>query len=206
MKNKIVLITIGVLIILVAGTGIVIYVIKSMPPEETSNQEAAKIADNKKSQPTQDNSVKSNDFSLQAPQGWQQVTPPNGVSALLVNNNEEIVEEAAKTINFKSYFSVGYDTFKERSQEEYVKYIKDSLTEALPGIVFVDEKSSVVNGKDAYYIEAEINQKNIDFNVLIALIKGGNDDVWTISFNTTKGYWPTYKDLFYQVTESFQTK
>lgn len=215
MKNKIVLIVIGVLIVLAAGAGMVIYVIKNIP-SDNPKQEAAKTeeksafvkttADEKENQPSQDNTVKANDFSLQAPSGWQQVTPPNGVSALLVNNGEEIIDEGAKKINFRSYFSVGYDTFKERSQEEYVKYIKDSLAQALPGIAFVDERSNTINGKDAYFIEAELNQKDTDFKVLIVLIQGGKDDVWTISFNTTKNYWPNYKDLFYRVAESFTTK
>ncbi len=202
MKNKIVIIA-GVLIILAIGIGVGIYVSKNNK-SEGSKQEAVKTEE--ENQPSQNNVLATDDFSLDRPEGWREAPAPTGVSMMIVNADEEIIDEEAKKINFRSYFSVSYDTFNGRSREEYVKYIKDSLVQALPGIIFTEEKSGIANGNDTYFIESEANQKGIDFKVFIALIKGKNNDVWAMSFNTTKSYWPNYKNLFYQTVASFKMK
>ncbi|TSC95875.1 MAG: hypothetical protein Athens101410_321 [Parcubacteria group bacterium Athens1014_10] len=202
MKNKILIIAV-ILIVLAAGIGIGIYFSKN---NEITGAEQEIVKSGEESQPNQNNILATADFSLNKPAGWREVPAPTGVSAMVVNADEEIIDEAVKKINFKSYLSIGYDTFNGRSEEEYVKYIKDSLVQAVPGIIFTDEKSNVIGDKNFYFIESEVNQKGADFKVLIVLIKGKNNDVWTISFNTTKNYWPNYKDLFYQTAQSFKLK
>ena len=83
--------------------------------------------------------------------------------------------------------------------EEYLEYTKDVLEQSIPEIVFTDQ------GEQS--IEAEITQQEVDFKVLIVMAKGaGEEDIWVISFNTTKDKWSEHKSLFLEITESFHAK
>jgi hypothetical protein len=127
------------------------------------------------------------DFSITLPQGWEGRPAPMGASAMAIDINEEVTDPAAKKINFQSYFAISYDTLQDRSREEYVQYIKDSLTVVSPEVNFAEEKQ-------------------IDFKVLMILVWTDGEDVWTLSLNTTENKWEEYKDLFYQTADNFQIK
>jgi len=146
------------------------------------------------------------DFSLSLPKGWKETSAPAGVSAMATNIEEEIADSKAKRINFRTYVSVNYDSLNSRSKEEYLNFVKNSLIQTLPGITFTYEKTGSIDSRDAYFIEAEVRQQQIDFKILLVLIKGNDEDVWRLNFNTLKSNWIDYKELFYQTAETFKVK
>ncbi|RLG10692.1 hypothetical protein DRN73_07200 [Candidatus Pacearchaeota archaeon] len=203
MKNKL-LIIIGIVLILVIGIGIGVYTARFglFSGQEARQPKAQKKEDLEK----KNNLLVKDDFSLVLPKGWKEAPSPSGISAMVVNAEEKISDIAAKKINFRSYFSVKYDTLNGRNKEEYIEFIKKTLIQAVPGITFIYEEPATINNKDVYFIEAEVTQQGVDFKILISLIRGNEDDAWILSFNTTKANWPEYKDVFYQIARSFRVK
>jgi len=208
MKNK-VLVSIIILLILGIGIGVGYYVAKSNilnKPSAGEYQDRPSLPPEANQIPSQEYTLEKEEFSINVPAGWKEVPPSRGVSAMVVNIGEQPTEEAAKRINFKSYFAVSYDTMAGKIREKYLEDYKQKLKEALPEIVFVNESPGSIGGKDAYFIEANLTQQGVDFKVFLVLVRGKGDDIWTISFNTLKSDWLKYKDLFYQTAESFQTR
>jgi len=208
MKNK-VLISIIILVILGIGIGIGYYVEKSNTfgkPSADKYQGRPGLSPGTNQTPSQEYILEKEDFSINVPAGWKEVPPSSGVSAMVVNIGEQPTEEAAKRINFKSYFAVSYDTLAGKTREKYLEDYKQRLRGVLPEIVFVNENPRSIGGKDAYFIEANLTQQGVDFKVLLVLVRGKGDDIWTISFNTLEGDWLKYKDLFYQTAESFRVR
>lgn len=197
MKNKILFIII-ILLALAIGIGIGVYVLgdKCEKPAGSIYGPEAKEGGAV---------LEKEGFTINMPEGWAEIGTPSGVSAMVVNVNEEITDLDAQKINFQSYFSVVYDTLSGKSNEEYLQSIKDSLNQVVPGVLFVDEKEGKIDDRDAYFIEAEFKQRGVDFKILLVIIKGG-EDVWIVTFNTPKSNWEGYKDLFYQTADSFQLK
>ncbi len=208
MKNK-VLISIIILVILGIGIGIGYYVARSNllnKPSTSEYQDRSGLSPEANQIPLQEYTLEKEDFSINVPAGWKEVPPSSGISAMVVNIGEQPTEEAAKRINFKSYFAVSYDTLAGKTREKYLEDYKQKLRGVLPEIVFVDENPGSIDGKDAYFIEANLTQQGVDYKVFLVLVRGKGDDVWTISFNTLESDWLKYKDLFYQTAESFKTR
>lgn len=155
---------------------------------------------------TKDIAMEKEGFSIIVPVGWHEVSAMQGVSATVANLSEEIKDPALKKINFRTNYSVTYDDLKNKTKKDYVANIKTVLKQIMPGIVFSKEQDQVVNGNDGYVIEATLNQRGADINVLIVLVKGKNQDMWTIAFNTGKANWDKYKDGFYKIAQSFIVK
>ncbi|MFA4833470.1 MAG: hypothetical protein WC619_01320 [Patescibacteria group bacterium] len=145
-------------------------------------------------------------FSVMVPKGWKEVAAPTGVSAMVVNAGEEITDPALQKINFKSYYSVSYDTLKERTREEYITYIKDMVKQFAPDIIFSAEESFKIKDGDAYRLEANLTQQGANFRVLIFLISGKNGDIWNMSFNSGANNWDKNKEIFSRIAESFTAK
>ncbi|MDD5031418.1 MAG: PsbP-related protein [Patescibacteria group bacterium] len=145
-------------------------------------------------------------FSVIVPRGWKEAVAPTGVSAMVVNTGEEITDPALQKINFKSYYSVSYDTLGERTRGEYVAYIKEVVKQFAPTIIFSAEEDLKINGRDVYKLEADITQQGADFKVLIFLISGKGDDIWNMSFNSGLANWDKNKESFNRIMESFTTK
>lgn len=146
------------------------------------------------------------EFSLKMPAGWAEVPAMPSTSATVMFVKESVENAALQKINFKSYYAVTFDTLNKRSLTGYVAYLKGTLQKLLLGIKFISDKAEKIGGLEARVIEAEVTQKGADFKVLIVVIKGPDDAVWTISFNTGKDTWDKYKDSFYDVARSFQLK
>ena len=145
-------------------------------------------------------------FSVMVPKGWKEAGAPTGVSVMAVNTSEEIIDPALQKINFKSYYSVSYDTLGERTREEYIAYIKDMVKQFAPGINFSPEEDLNINGQDAYRLEADLAQQGADFKVLIFLIMGKDNDMWNMSFNSGLDNWEKNKEIFNKIAESFTAK
>jgi len=147
------------------------------------------------------------DFSINLPAGWKQAAPVMGSSAMAVNMNENINDPAAQKINFKSYFAVSsYDTLQGKSMNDYLQIIKNSLSQTIPNVVFTNEQDIAINSQPAHAIEAELTQQGVNFKILMVIVVGQGEDVWVISFNTTKSSWDGYKQSFYDIANSFILK
>lgn len=189
MKNKVLIIT-AIVLILAVGIGIGIYLSRS--GEESSRKKEVRL--------------EKEGFSINVPAGWSETGAPTGISAMVVNTSEEITDPAAQKINFRSYFSVIYDVLGGKTMEEYIQSVKDSLSESIPDIIISHGESGTVDNQYAYFMEAEFNQKNIDFKILLTIVKSEEQDVWIVSFNTVLSNWNNYKSLFYQIAKSFKIK
>ncbi|MDD5221437.1 MAG: hypothetical protein PHV47_02435 [Candidatus Pacebacteria bacterium] len=209
MKNKILIIILIISIIIIA-TVIGFYFIKQNKPPANSieNTESLGKTDN-------DGQINSNhlqnklvtdDFEITLPVGWQKTEPTIGSSAMAVKIDEQLSDPAAQKINFRSYFAVVYDTMQEKSLEEYIQTTKDQLEQTISNIIFSQEHDATINSQAARAFEADFNQKGIDFKILMVVIKGTNDDVWIISFNTLQSTWTEYKDSFSDIANSFSLK
>lgn len=152
------------------------------------------------------NLLEKDDFSVVLPNGWKEISAPTGVSALVINDQEEMTDPAVKRINFKSYFAIKYDVLGERTKEDYINAIKETVQIVATGIKFIQETSAKVNGQEAYLIEGEVSQQGVDFKVLLVIIEGKDKGMWVISLNATKSNWDNYKNLFNQIINSFKLK
>ena len=200
MKNK-ALIALIVLVAALAFFGFY-YLKQDKPPEGNINQENQEITNEEQSQ----NKLVTDDFEIDIPEGWIQIAPAMGASAMAANNSEQSSDPAVQKINFKSYLAVSYDTLQGRSLSEYMQTVKIGLQELVPEVSFNEEHDVTINGRNAQAMEVEMSQQGVDFKVLIVAVKGDNDDVWTISFNTTKSSWDGYKEIFSGVANSFNLK
>lgn len=154
----------------------------------------------------QDRVLSKNEFSVKMPAGWAEVPAMPSTSATVMSVKEVPSTDALKKINFKSYYAVTFDTLNKRSLVGYVAYLKGTLQKLLLGIRFISDKTEKIGGQEARVIEAEVTQKGAEFKVLIVVIKGTKDDVWTLSFNTGKDTWDKYKDSFYDIARGFKLK
>jgi len=146
------------------------------------------------------------DFSIDLPDSWRETNPVMGTTAMAVKTNETLSDPAAQKINFNSYFAISYDTLTGKTLQEYVDFTKQTLVQAIGDINFVLDEDIVINNRNAKKIEFEMSQQGVNFKVLLVLVKGEENDIWTISFNTTKNDWEKYENVFYNIASSFVVK
>lgn len=199
MKNKTIIIVLIILVI-VSAVLIGVYFIKQNKAPANSSLENDAATE----QPQ--NKIITDDFSINLPVGWDQTAPAIGASAMAVKTNENINDPAAQKINFKSYFAVSYDTLQGKSMDDYLQTVKNGLSQAIPDIAFTKEQDMTINNSFAHAIEAEIIQQGVNFKILVVVVAGQGEDIWAISFNTTKGSWDGYEETFYSVADSFSLK
>jgi hypothetical protein len=140
------------------------------------------------------------------PEGWTQAEPTEGISAIAVNGNENINDPAVQKTGFKAYFAVATEALQGKSAGEYLLNFKEYLSANIPGIVFAKEGDSAIGGRPAHFLEMEFVQEGISFKVLSISLTGDKDDIWVASFNSIKGNWNGYRDMFYDVANSFVLK
>ena len=205
MKNKIIILVIfAVILIILAG----FYFLKQ---DKSTSDLPINIKDDAEKNNQTDNEqlqkkLVTDDFEITLPVGWEQTTPAIGTSAMAVNENEKLDDPAAQKINFKSYFAISYDTLQKKSLSEYLQNIKNTLLQTISNVVFTNEQDIIIDNKPARAVEAELTQQGVDFKILMVVIAGQHEDVWVISFNTTKSSWDGYKEIFSNITKSFSLK
>lgn len=146
-------------------------------------------------------------FSLEAPANWKESSAlMPGVSLMMVNSTETSERPEVRKINFKSYFSVSYDTLGEKTLEKYTADLKDKLTRLVAGISFQDLAPTVIDGRPAQVFSAGLTQQGVDFKLLMFAAEGKARDVWMISFNTLATGLSDYQELFSKVATSFKVK
>lgn len=145
------------------------------------------------------------DFSILAPDGWEQVQN-SSLPAVVVYAGEEITETAAKNANFKTYYSVNHDTIGSSTIDDYAEYIRQGLNRIFKDVKLNKEAAIELNGQQARSIEMEIKRGEVDLKVLTLLVSGNKDDIWIVSFNATKNNWEKYQELFQEIALSFEIK
>ncbi|OGH76805.1 MAG: hypothetical protein A2469_03160 [Candidatus Magasanikbacteria bacterium RIFOXYC2_FULL_40_16] len=209
MKNKIAIIVLIIAIVAILG-GIGFYFIQknkapanslknTTPPSQTgtNNQVNSEQSQNK---------LVTDDFEISLPEGWQKTAPAIGASAMAIKADEQLTDPAAQKINFRSYFAVSYDTLQGKSLSEYLQSVKIQLQQTISGAVFAQEHDTTINGKPARAFEASFTQQGVNFKILMVVVKGVNDDVWVISFNTLQSTWAEYQKAFSDIANSFSLK
>lgn len=198
MKKKTIIITLVILVV-VALTLMGFYFINK-------NKSQINFPKNNEQQ-NQNNVIATDYFSITLPAGWSKtIDTVTGVTAMAINLKEVINDSAAQKINFKSYLAISFETLDGKTMSEYMQSVKSEIQTTSSDVVFTNEKEVTINGKPGRAVEVEIIQQGIDFKVLIALIKGNNDDIWLLSYNTTKSAWDGYKEGFSDSVNSFIIK
>ena len=209
MKNKI---SIIILVIVVAVIVVIIGFYFTKQDKQSTDPVGNTVlprqveANNQKNGEQPQNKLVADDFEINLPVGWQKTAPTIGASAMAIKADEQIIDSAAQRINFRSYFAVSYDTAQGKSLSEYTQIVKSQLQQTIPNIIFTQEQDTTINGKAARAFEADFNQQGVDFKVLMVIIKGAEDDVWIISFNTLQSTWDEYRGTFSDIASSFKLK
>ena len=203
MRNKI-LLGGGVFIIILLIVGGLVYFGKD---KTTSNlPEGATTTEKQVGEPTV---LIKEGFTITLPASWTEKTPPLAdILLMAIDSQEEISDEKAKEIGFQTNVAVKNDDLGQYEQTytlaEYIDSVKTSLIQVIPGINFTKEKQNTINGFNAFFMECETTQDEINFGTLLVFIEGKDSFLWAISFNTLQSSWPTYEEKFYQIAESFK--
>ena len=192
--------------------GYLIYVIGGMPSqpavEETAVSLSPENSGQEKKQTDKETLLVKDGFTVILPPGWQETPNFPEVLLMAVDAGEEIVNEKAREIGFRTNFSIKGDDLKkydkEYSIEEYASSIKTALIQAISGIEFTYEDQGIINNNNAFFIECQSTQEEIDFKTLLVFIEGNDDIIWALSFNALQNSWSAYQDSFYQIAESFK--
>lgn len=151
-------------------------------------------------------------FEITLPVGWMEIQGQDmgDILIMAVDAQEEITNEKANEVGFATNFLLKSDDMKQyetiRSVEDYAKSVKDSLFPVIPGIEFIKEQAGLINGNEAFFIESQSRQDEIDFKTLLVFVLGKDNIIWALSFNTLADSWPTYQELFYQMANSLKLK
>jgi len=209
MKNKIAIIVLIIAIVAIVG-GIGFYFIQKnkMPANslENTTPPSQTGTNNQVNSEQSQNKLVTDDFEISLPEGWRKTTPAMGASAMAVKADEQLTDPAAQKINFRSYFAVSYDTLQGKSLSEYLQSVKIQLQQTISSTVFAQEHDTTINGKPARAFEASFTQQGVNFKILMVAVKGVNDDVWVISFNTLQSTWVEYQKVFSDIANSFSLK
>jgi len=209
MKNKILIISLIVVAIAVATIIVFYFIQKDKAPVNFVENNAPLNrpgVNNQINVEQAQNKLVTDDFEISLPEGWQKTEPAIGTSAMAVNGDEKLNDLAAQKINFRSYFAVSYDILQGKDLSEYSQGIKSQLQQIISNPVFTQEHDTTINGKAARAFEADFIQQGVNFKILMVAVKGVDDDVWVISFNTLQSSWAEYREIFSDIAGSFSLK
>lgn len=164
--------------------------------KEKFNEQAQKETDEQSGEPTE---IKTPDYNLILPTGWQTAQEDDRQSIFIYIN--EMPEN-----DFKTYLSISQDQIQDDTFADYIGYLKNQIKESAPGISFDNENNIKINGRDAFAMDGYVRQNNTDFKILTVAIKGENNDIWILNFNTTKNKWENNALIFEQILNSFNIK
>jgi len=145
------------------------------------------------------------DFTILPPAGWAQAHLPSTLVSF--HNLKEVQPKGseAEKINFKSYMAVSSYSRNGKTLDEIADLVKRQVAGVAPTISFAPITDGTINGQPAKFIEANVSMQGVDFKVMLAVAMKG-DKYFTISSNTTVEKWPEYRDIFYNVLNSFKFK
>ena len=193
-------IIIAIIVVAVVGVGLTFYFLNQNKNSDNSSLETANSPERTTGLYVGD------DFTIVSPKDWIQThhLPPTLVS--FQNPNEKHPEgSAASKINFKSYIAVSFYNTQGKTLEEIAELVKQQVQAVAPSVSFGSETDEMIDGQSAKIIEADLNQQNVDFRVLMAVVMK-SDKYFTISANTTAQKWTEYSEIFYDTIRSFKFK
>jgi multicomponent Na+:H+ antiporter subunit C len=77
-------------------------------------------------------------FSINIPDGWEEINGVQGVLAMISNVNEENEGVALENMGFKSYFAVAYEDMPGIDPETYVAGVEDQIfSNPLPQVLIL---------------------------------------------------------------------
>ena len=206
------LLIILVLIVLIGG-GLIYYYQNgfSFPflEENTPAEENTPDGNNGTEEPEEeaDTVLERNSFSILLPAGWKEIVSPEGISLMIIKNQEEFSDLKVKDIGFQSYVAVSLGDSKEKTWEEYIDFTRESVLGMLGQDSRISsEGDATINGKQAYTMDFEATYGGVELKGQVVIVKAEGTNVWGMSFNTTKDKWEGYKDVFSRVAESFEIK
>lgn len=145
-------------------------------------------------------------FSLVLPDGWEQTSATDTLPIAIVNSKEQITNEKAREINFRTNLSVNSTELGEILFKDYVEDTKTRLIQAIPIIEITKKEQYSMNGKDAYYMEIKSVQNDLKFSTVVVLAVGKDSTVWAFSLNTIEELWPDYENIFFDIIKSIKIK
>jgi hypothetical protein len=207
--KKIITAVIVIIIIATAGTA---YLLLSQNKKETlgntgdfpkSNQ--SKINENLNSNKESNGPYVGEDFTIISPPGWIQSHMPSTLVSFHNPDENHPKGSAAEKINFKSYMAVSFDNAQGKKLEEIIETTKQQIQGVASSVSFDSETAGTIDNQPVKFIEASLNQQNVDFKVLMAIVTK-DEKYFTISANTTSEKWMSYRDTFYNTINSFKFK
>jgi len=195
MKNVLIIVIILLLIIVVGY-----FIFTSNESQDLLEQERQEIG---KQGELEDKTVLAQGFSVKVPKGWVEQPAPIGVSLMAVDMLSAVNDERARQINFHPYYTVSLDSLQDLELQGYVEILKQGINQVTPGIIFQNENNLEINANEAYALEGEVTQNEIEFKLLIVLVKGQEKDIWVISFNSTQADWDNNAPQFTDIANSF---
>ena len=142
-------------------------------------------------------------FSINIPEGWEEIVGVSGISAMISNVNEENEGVALENMGFKSYFAVAYEDMPGIDPETYVAGVEDQIKVSQPDFKVISVTEEKINERDGYVIEGELYKEGSEFKIFMVVIKGISDNMWLITFNTGLKDWERYRNVFKETIESF---
>ena len=192
-------IIIAIIVVVVVGVGLAFYFLNQDKNSNNSSLETANSPERTTGLYVGD------DFTIISPKDWIQ-THLQSTLVSFQNPNEKHPEgSAAAKINFKSYIAVSFDNVQGKTLKEIAELVKQQIQAVAPSVSFGSETDETIDGQPAKIIEANLNQQNVDFKVLMAVIMK-EDKYFTISANTTAQKWTEYNEIFYDTFRSFKFK
>lgn len=218
MKTKIIF-TLVFIIIVSAGIVFMVFLTKrgssvnntatigsELTPEFQSEQKTEAPATEPEKEIPQYTTVDTDYFTLTLISGWQMTSEENTLPIIVIDSEEEVLNEKAKEIDFRTSLSIKWAELGENSFKAYVEGVKTGLVNTIPIIEITKEEQTSISGKEAYFMEIESIQEDLKFNTFVALVSGKGNSVWAFSFNALEESWPKYKDVFYEIIEGLKMK
>lgn len=147
-----------------------------------------------------------NNFSFKYANDWEEVTAPKEILGMIVNKKEAITDNLAKKLNFQTYLTVSLNNSGVRNFADFITFFKSELKKKYPETNLSNDKTLTINNRESSSLEMNINQKGLKIKVQIYLIKGNNNDVWVLSFNTLESNYSKVQNLFEKISASFTIK
>ena len=189
----------AIIVVVVVGVGLAFYFLNQDKNSNNSSLETANSPERTTGLYVGDN------FTIVSPKDWIQ-THMQSTLVSFQNPAEKYPEgSAAAKINFKSYIAVSFDNTQGKTIEEIAELVKQQVQAVAPSVSFTSETDEIIDGQPVKIMEANLNQQNVDFKVLMAVITKENK-YFTISANTTVQKWTEYSEIFYDTIRSFKFK
>lgn len=202
------IILIAIVVVVIVGIGIMFYFLNQNKNSNNSSleTEGLSVSEETANLPERTTGLYAGgDFTIVSPKNWIQ-THLQSTLVSFQNPVEKHPEgSVASKINFKSYIAVSFDNAQEKTLEEITELLKQQVRAVAPSVSFGSETDEMIDGQPAKIIEANLNQQNVDFKVLMAVVMKENN-YFTISANTTAQKWTEYSEIFYDTIRSFKFK